>query len=99
MALSCLRSGGLLPTSGGLDDGPRLDDGPNHLAAEQGERAGGDLRVHIECFYNPRMRPSSLGHLSPLEYEQARLEGATVVRTCYRGGLMENHPQKWGNVS
>jgi putative transposase len=34
---------------------------------------------YIECFYNPRRRHSSLGHLSPVEYEQARLRGAAVA--------------------
>jgi putative transposase len=33
----------------------------------------------IECFYNPRRRHSSLGQMSPLEYEQARMEGAAVA--------------------
>jgi transposase InsO family protein len=30
---------------------------------------------YIECFYNPR-RHSSLGQMSPVEYEQARMGGA-----------------------
>jgi len=34
---------------------------------------------YIECFYNPRRRHSSLGHLSPAEYEKARMEGAVVA--------------------
>ena len=34
---------------------------------------------YIECFYNPCRRHSSLGHLSPVEYEQARLGGAAVA--------------------
>jgi putative transposase len=34
---------------------------------------------YIECFYNPRRRHSSLGHLSPVEYEQARLGGVAVA--------------------
>ena len=34
---------------------------------------------YIECFYNPRKRHSSLGHLSLVEYEQARLGGAAVA--------------------
>jgi putative transposase len=34
---------------------------------------------YIECFYNPRRRHSSLGHLSPVEYEQSRLGGAAVA--------------------
>jgi putative transposase len=34
---------------------------------------------YLECFYNPRRRHSSLGHLSPVEYEQARLGGAAVA--------------------
>jgi putative transposase len=34
---------------------------------------------YIETFYNPRRRHSSLGHLSPVEYEQTRLGGAAVA--------------------
>jgi putative transposase len=34
---------------------------------------------YIESFYNPRRRHSSLGNLSPVEYEQARLGGAAVA--------------------
>lgn len=34
---------------------------------------------YIECFYNPRRRHSSLGHLSPVEYEQVRLGGVAVA--------------------
>jgi putative transposase len=34
---------------------------------------------YIECFYNPRRRHSSLGHLSPVEYEQTRLGGVAVA--------------------
>jgi putative transposase len=30
---------------------------------------------YIECFYNTRRRHSSLGHLSPAEFEELRLEG------------------------
>jgi transposase InsO family protein len=29
--------------------------------------------------YNPRRRHSSLGHLSPVEYEEARMKGAAVA--------------------
>ena len=34
---------------------------------------------YIECFYNPRRRHSSLGQMSPVEYEQARLGGVAVA--------------------
>jgi putative transposase len=34
---------------------------------------------YIECFYNTRRRHSALGHLSPAEYEQTALGGATVA--------------------
>jgi len=34
---------------------------------------------YIECFYNPRRRHSSLGHLSPVEYEKARMKGVVVA--------------------
>jgi putative transposase len=43
----------------------------------------GSVRVGIfeyaECFYDPRRKHSSLGHLSPIEYEQARLGDAAVA--------------------
>jgi putative transposase len=34
---------------------------------------------YIEAFYNTRRRHSALGHLSPAEYEEARMRGATVA--------------------
>ena len=34
---------------------------------------------YIECFYNPRRRHSSLGHLSPVKYEETRLGGVAVA--------------------
>ena len=34
---------------------------------------------YIECFYNPRRRHSSLGQLSPVEYEEATMRGAAVA--------------------
>lgn len=40
-------------------------------------RAG--IFEYIECFYNPRRRHSSLGQMSPAEYEQARMKGAAVA--------------------
>ncbi len=40
-------------------------------------RAG--IFEYIECFYNPRRRHSSLGQMSPVEYEQARMGGAAVA--------------------
>jgi len=30
---------------------------------------------YIEGFYNPRRRHSALGHLSPAEFEEVKLEG------------------------
>lgn len=40
-------------------------------------RAG--IFEYIECFYNPRRRHSSLGQMSPVEYEEARMRGAAVA--------------------
>lgn len=34
---------------------------------------------YIECFYNPRRRHSSLGYLSPADYERSKLEEAMVA--------------------
>lgn len=45
--------------------------------SREGVRVG--IFEYIECFYNPRRRHSSLGHLSPAEYEKARMKGAAVA--------------------
>jgi putative transposase len=45
--------------------------------SKESVRAG--IFEYIECFYNPRRRRSSLGQMSPTEYEQARMGGATVA--------------------
>lgn len=39
------------------------------------------LRIfwYIECFYNPRRRRSSLGMLSPIDYEQRHQQEAIVA--------------------
>lgn len=42
-----------------------------------GVRAG--IFEYIECFYNSRRRHSSLGQMSPVEYEKARMKGAAVA--------------------
>lgn len=34
---------------------------------------------YIEAFYNTRRRHSALGHLSPAQYEEARLRGGAVA--------------------
>ncbi len=34
---------------------------------------------YIEAFYNTRRRHSALGHLSPAEYEEAKMRGAAVA--------------------
>ena len=47
------------------------------LPSKEGIRMG--IFEYIECFYNPRRRHSSLGQMSPVEYEQARLGGAAVA--------------------
>ena len=45
--------------------------------SKEGVRMG--IFEYIECFYNPRRRHSSLGQMSPVEYEQARLGGVAVA--------------------
>ena len=45
--------------------------------SKEGVRAG--IFEYIECFYNPRRRHSSLGQMSPVEYEKARMKGAAVA--------------------
>lgn len=45
--------------------------------SREGVRVG--IFEYIECFYNPRRRHSSLGQVSPTEYEEARMEGAAVA--------------------
>jgi putative transposase len=34
------------------------------------EQAKADVFDYIECFYNPRRRHSTLGYLSPMEFEK-----------------------------
>jgi putative transposase len=34
------------------------------------DQAKADVFDYIECFYNPRRRPSTLGYLSPIEFER-----------------------------
>ena len=34
------------------------------------EQAKADVLDYIECFYNPRRRHSTLGYLSPMEFEK-----------------------------
>ena len=43
------------------------------------EAAGMAIFDYIERFYNRLRRHSSLGYLSPSEYEQARMEEAAVA--------------------
>ena len=45
--------------------------------SKEGVRTG--IFEYIECFYNPRRRHSSLGQMSPIEYEEARMRGAAVA--------------------
>ncbi len=45
--------------------------------SREGVRAG--IFEYIECFYNPRRRHSSLGQMSPVDYEEARTKGAAVA--------------------
>lgn len=36
------------------------------------DEARADVFDYIECFYNPRRRHSTLGYVSPIEFENAR---------------------------
>ncbi len=45
--------------------------------SREGVRA--EIFEYVECFYNPRRRHSSLGHLSPVVYEEARMKEAAVA--------------------
>jgi putative transposase len=46
---------------------------PNHQTARTA------IFEYIEGFYNTRRRHSALGHLSPSEYEEARMRGGAVA--------------------
>ncbi len=46
-------------------------------SSREGVRAG--IFEYIECFYNPRRRHSSLGQMSPVAYEEARMKGEAVA--------------------
>jgi transposase InsO family protein len=47
--------------------------------AEPSESEDGFSAEYIEGFYNTHRRHSALGHLSPSEYEEARLRGGAVA--------------------
>jgi transposase InsO family protein len=47
--------------------------------AEPSDGENGFSAEYIEGFYNTRRRHSALGHLSPSEYEEVRLEGGAVA--------------------
>jgi len=44
-----------------------------------GQMARTSIFEYIESFYNTRRRHSTLGHLSPSEYEELRLKGGAVA--------------------
>jgi putative transposase len=46
--------------------------------SREGVRAA--IFEYIECFYNPRRRHSSLGQMSPVDYEQARMKERPWLR-------------------
>jgi transposase InsO family protein len=43
------------------------------------QRARSAILEYVEGFYDTRRRHSALGHLSPAEYEEARLRGGAVA--------------------
>jgi putative transposase len=46
------------------------------------DQAKADVFDHIECFYNPKLRHSTIGYLNPVEFEmQAKFAQACVNRT------------------
>jgi hypothetical protein len=52
---------------------------PPPLLAEPTDRKDGLSAEYVEGFYNTRRRHSALGHLSPSEYEEARMRGGAVA--------------------
>ena len=36
------------------------------------DQARADVFDYMECFYNPRRRHSTIGYLSPIEFEQSK---------------------------
>ncbi len=60
------------------------------------DEAKADVFDYIECFYNPKRRHSTIGYLSPVEFEmQAGLASAGVNRTGCRPflGIITDHLQ------
>jgi putative transposase len=47
----------------------------NHPRGSAREQAKADVFDYIERFYNPRRRHSTLGYLSPVDYEKSTSAG------------------------
>ena len=43
---------------------------PQHAFPGEGQMKREQLEINIECFYNPRRRHSTLGYLSPIDFEK-----------------------------
>jgi putative transposase len=87
---SRLREAGLLPSMGSVADAYDNSMAESFVSTLKRELlhrhswpSRQSVRVaifeYIECFYNPRRRHSALGHLSPVEYAEARMEGEAVA--------------------
>jgi putative transposase len=87
---SRLREAGLLPSTGSVADAydnSMAESFVSTLKRELPHRhswpSRQSVRVaifeYVECFYNARRRHSALGHLSPVEYEEARMKGEAVA--------------------
>jgi putative transposase len=61
----------------------------HHQSYATREAARQSLFEYIEVFYNRQRRHSSLGHLSPLEYEQNLVSGAHAIRRSEADAVLQ----------
>ncbi len=87
---SRLKEAGLLPSMGSVADAYDNSMAESFVSTLKRElihrhswpnrqRARTAIFEYVEGFYNTRRRHSALGHLSPSEYEEARLRGGAVA--------------------
>ena len=62
------------------------------------DEAKADVFDYIECFYNPKRRHSTIGYLSPMEFErQAGLLKAGIIQTgCRPSCYLQPKKMVWG---